>query len=251
MSKPVAVVTGASSGIGREFAARLAGRGYRVLAVARREELLNDLAEEFAEVIPVVGDVTEAGTLDRVVTAGAELGGIDLLVCNAGRGHYGPFHETERAVHLDLVELNLVATVNLVHHVLPVMRRRGSGGVVVVSSNLGVVPTPNMAVYAGTKAFLLSWTHALIQENRGTGVRVMAVCPGPTVSGFSASSGLGDQVERTPGYTTAAQVVDGALRAWDAGRDSVVPGLVMRMMTYVLDAVPRPVGRRIMGRIFA
>jgi uncharacterized protein len=251
MNQPVAVVTGASSGIGREFARRLSSRGYLVLAVARRAELLEDLAHEAPGVVPLTGDVTDAKTLDEVLSKARELGGIDLLICNAGRGHFGPFHEASMSVHRELLDLNLSATVGLVHRVLPEMRRRGSGGIIVLSSNLGVVPTPNMAVYAGTKAFLLSWTHALIHENRGSGVRFMALCPGPTASGFSKASGLGAQVEKTPGYTTAPQVVDSALRAWDAGRDSVIPGRIMRMMTQTLDFAPRPIGRRIMGRIFA
>jgi len=251
MQPSVAVVTGASSGIGREFAIRLAARGYHVIAVARRADALADLSTTQPQIEALVGDVTDEATLERLLRRADEIGPLDLLVCNAGRGHYAPFHAADFAAHQDVMALNLHATVSLVHRVLPTMRRRGAGGIIVVSSNLGVVPTPNMAVYAATKAFLLSWTHALIHENRGTGVRFLALCPGPTSSGFSDASGLGAQVEKTPGFTTPEQVVDGALRAWDRGRESVVPGLIMRLLTGTLDAAPRPLGRRIMGRIFA
>lgn len=251
MSRTVAIVTGASSGIGREFAEQLTRRGHHVLAVARRADLLEELAAGNPLIEPFPADVTDPHTIERILDRAQTLGQVELLVCNAGRGHFAPFHDADLKHHLDIISLNLDATVRLVHTVLPRLRRQGSGGIIVVSSNLGVVPTPNMAVYAATKAFLLSWTHALIHENRGSGVRFLALCPGPTISGFSNASGLRDQVERTPGATTTTRVVTDALRAWDKGRDSVVPGRILRFLTSALDAAPRPVGRRVMGRIFA
>lgn len=252
MSKdPLAVVTGASSGIGAEFARALVGRGYRVLAVARRADRLDALVAEFGgRVVPEVRDLTEAGAAQAVADRAEELGGAELLVCNAGRGVYGRFAETPPADTLGMLQLNVLSGVDLLSRAIPRMVERGRGGVIVVSSNLGFTATPYLAAYAGSKAFLLTFTEALATELSGTGVRAMALCPGPTVSEFSEVARLGDKVEKTPGHTTCAQVVSGALRAWDAKRTVTVPGTVIKLMTTALDKSPRAVSRRVMERIF-
>lgn len=248
---PLAVVTGASSGIGAEFTRVLAGRGYRVLAVARRADRLDALAAESGgRVVPQVSDLVEAGAVQAVADRAEELGGADLLVCNAGRGVYGRFAEMEPEDTLRMLQLNMVSGVDLLSRVVPRMVERGRGGVIVVSSNLGFAATPYLAAYSGSKAFLLTFTEALATELRGTGVRAMALCPGPTISEFSEVARLGDKVERTPGHTTCAQVVSGALRAWEAKRTVTVPGTVTRLMTTALDKAPRSMSRRIMERIF-
>ncbi|AXE24077.1 short-chain dehydrogenase [Streptomyces globosus] len=248
---PLAVVTGASSGIGAEFTRVLGSRGYRVLAVARRADRLAALeAASDGRVIPEVRDLTADGAIEAVAARADELGGADLLVCNAGRGVHGRFAETDRDETVGVLRLNVMASVDLAAQVVPRMVGRGSGGVIVVASTLGYVPTPYLAAYAASKAFLLSFAEALAVELRGTGVRAMALCPGPTVTEFSDVAGLGDAVERTPGHTTAAEVVGSALRAWDAGRTVVVPGTVTRLMTAALDLLPRPVAGRVMERIF-
>ncbi|MFE1101888.1 SDR family NAD(P)-dependent oxidoreductase [Nocardiopsis alba] len=252
MSKdPLAVVTGASSGIGAEFTRALVSRGYRVLAVARRKDRLDHLATESeGRVIPQVLDLVEYGSVQAVADRAEELGGADLLVCNAGRGVYGRFAETESQETLEMLQLNVMTSTDLLSKVVPSMVERGRGGIIVVSSNLGFVATPYLAAYAGSKAFLLSFTQALASELRGSGVRAMALCPGPTISEFSEVARLGDKVERTPGHTTCAQVVSGALRAWDADRTVTVPGTVTKLMTMALDRSPRSLSRRVMERIF-
>jgi short-subunit dehydrogenase len=248
---PLAVVTGASSGIGAEFTRVLLARGYRVLAVARRADRLAEAAAASGgRVIPEPRDLTADDAAEAVADRAEELGGADLLVCNAGRGLHGRFTETERSDTLAMLHLNVMATVDLAARVVPMMVKRGAGGVILVSSTLGMVPSPYLAAYAASKSFLLSFGEALSVELRGTGVRAMALCPGPTVSEFSAVAGLGDKVEKTPGHTTTAQVVAGAMRAWDAGRTVVVPGTVTRLMTGALANAPRPVGPRLMERIF-
>jgi short-subunit dehydrogenase len=248
---PLAVVTGASSGIGAEFARALAARGYRVLAVARRADRLAALAAETGgRVIPAVHDLTAAGATTAVADCAEELGGADLLVCNAGRGLHGRFFETDVADTLDMLQLNVTANVKLVSEVVPKMIGRGSGGIIVVASTLGFVTSPYLAAYGASKAFLLSFAEALSTELKGTGVRAMALCPGPTISEFSDVAGLGDKVEKTPGHTTSAEVVSGGLRAWDAGRTVAVPGTITRLMTTALDLAPRPVARRVMARVF-
>ncbi|MER7166845.1 SDR family NAD(P)-dependent oxidoreductase [Micromonospora sp. NPDC000207] len=248
---PLAVVTGASSGIGAEFARVLADRGYRILAVARRGDRLDDLAEATGgRVIPEVRDLTAEGAIAGVAERAEELGGADLLVCNAGRGLHGKFTEADRVDTLSMLHLNVLATVDLTAQVVPRMVERRSGGVIVVASSLGFVTTPYLAAYGASKAFLLSFAEALSTELQGTGVRAMALCPGPTISEFSNVAGLGDKVEKTPGHTTSAEVVAGAMRGWDAGRTVTVPGVITRMMTLTLDHAPRPVARRVMARVF-
>ncbi|MEV6912703.1 SDR family NAD(P)-dependent oxidoreductase [Amycolatopsis sp. NPDC051071] len=248
---PLAVVTGASSGIGAEFTRVLRGRGYRVLAVARRADRLAELAKDSGGfIVPEVRDVTAEGAAEAILGRAEELGGADLLVCNAGRGSRGRFHESDPADALGMIRLNVTANVDLVSQAVPKMVARGSGGIIVVASNLGFFATPNMAVYGATKAFLLSFTESLSAELDGTGVRAMALCPGATSTEFGDVAGLGDTVEKTPGFTTAEQVVRGGLKAWDAGRAITVPGTVARLLTAFLAFSPRAVSRRIMGKIF-
>ncbi|NIL56405.1 SDR family NAD(P)-dependent oxidoreductase [Salinispora arenicola] len=248
---PLAVVTGASSGIGAEFTQRLLDRGYRVLAVARRADRLVALEESTGgRVIAEPCDLTVDGATDAVAKRAEELGGADLLVCNAGRGLHGRFVDTERCDTLAMLQLNVLSSVDLAARIVPTMVRRGSGGVIVVASTLGFVSVPNLAAYGASKAFLLSFAEALSTELKGTGVRAMALCPGPTISEFSEVAGLDGQVEKTPGHTTTAEVVSGALRAWDAGRVTTVPGTITRLMTGALAYAPRSVGRMVMERVF-
>ncbi len=196
---PLAVVTGASSGIGAEFTQRLLDRGYRVLAVARRADRLVALEESTGgRVIAEPCDLTVDGATDAVAKRAEELGGADLLVCNAGRGLHGRFVDTERCDTLAMLQLNVLSSVDLAARIVPTMVRRGSGGVIVVASTLGFVSVPNLAAYGASKAFLLSFAEALSTELKGTGVRAMALCPGPTISEFSEVAGLDGQVEKTP-----------------------------------------------------
>jgi short-subunit dehydrogenase len=248
---PLAVVTGASSGIGAEFTRVLLARGYRVLAVARRADRLAALeAASGGRVFGEVRDLTSDGAAEAVADRAESLGGADLLVCNAGRGLHGRFAEQQRLDTLAMLQLNVLASVDLTAHVVPRMVKRGSGGVIMVASTLGMVPTPYLAAYGASKSFLLSFSQAMSIELKGTGVRTMALCPGPTVSEFSEVAGLGDKVEKTPGHTTTAEVVAGAMRAWDAGRTVVVPGMVTRLMTAAITHAPTPMGARMMERIF-
>ena len=248
---PLAVVTGASSGIGAEFTRVLLTRGYRVLAVARRADRLAALeASSGGRVVAEPCDLTAPDAVEAVADRAEELGGADLLVCNAGRGLHGRFAETERCDTMAMLHLNVMTSVDLAARVVPMMVKRGSGGIILTSSTLGMVPSPYLAAYAASKSFLLHFGEALAVELRGTGVQVMALCPGPTVSEFSGVAGLGDKVEKTPGHTTTEEVVDGAMRGWDAGRTVVVPGTVTRLMTAALANAPRPVRPRLMERIF-
>ena len=247
-----ALVTGASSGIGEQFARALARRGYELVLVARRGERLSELADE----LPVQAHVVSSDlSADAPALAGkvAELGvGVDLLVNNAGFGVYGRFLDTHPERDAAQVRLNCEAVVTLTHAFLPAMVERRRGGVIVVASTAGMQPIPYQAVYAATKAFALSFTEALHTELRGTGVRMLAVNPGPVPTEWQAVAGY-DQAEGSgfvPGEVPAQQVVEEALAAYDAGRRSIVPGRLMRMLMRGTRLGPRGAQLRITERIY-
>jgi short-subunit dehydrogenase len=247
-----ALVTGASSGIGEQFARALAKRGNELVLVARRGERLSELAAELPTKAHVVScDLsTDAASLAGKV---AEIGlQVDLLVNNAGFGVYGRFLDTHPERDAAQVRLNCEAVVTLTHTFLPAMVERRRGGVIVVASTAGMQPIPYQAVYAATKAFALSFTEALHTELRGTGVRVLAVNPGPvptewqSVAGYDESDGSGF----VPGEVPAEQVVKESLAAYDRGRRSIVPGKLMRMLIRGSKLGPRGAQLRITERIY-
>lgn len=185
-SEGTALVTGASGGIGLEIARELAARGYDLVLVARRRDRLEELAGrlegDFAvRCLVVTADLASEEGLRAVATAVDEAGlDVDILVNNAGVGHYAPFAETEAADHLAVVRLNVLAATALCAEFVPRMVERGTGRVLNVASVAAFQPTPLIAVYGATKAFLLSLTEALSVELEGTGVTATVTCPGFT-----------------------------------------------------------------------
>jgi short-subunit dehydrogenase len=192
-TKGWAVVTGASSGIGRVFAQELAWRGYPVLAVARRKERLEQLAREVAarggRLEALAADLQIADGVAAVVHRTSELGDVELLVNNAGAATAGDLLSSRPEAELGAIQLNVGALVALTHQLLPAMVRRRHGGVLNLSSVVGFQPFPHFAIYAATKAFVLSFTEALAEELRGTGVRVLAICPGAVRTNWTFSHG--------------------------------------------------------------
>jgi short-subunit dehydrogenase len=248
----VALVTGASAGIGREFARELSARDYEVILVARRRERLEELASELPGTAHVVTcDLgREAGELSGKV---AELGvDVDLLVNNAGFGTAGRFLELDPDKHRELVRLNCEALVTLTHAFLPGMVERGRGGIINIASTAGFQPLPYEAVYSASKAFARTFSDALRQELRRTGVRVLAVHPGPVPTEFSEVSG-----HEPPGNVPrvdARQVAAESLDAFERGRRSIVPGRRMRWFIRASapfpTAVKLPVAERMFRRSF-
>lgn len=188
----VAVVTGASAGIGRSIAAELARRGATVYAVARREEELTSLADEVGGIKALVADVTERGDRDRIVR---EPGDIDILVNNAGAGWAGALADMTADDVDRLVQLNLVAQVELCRRVAPDMAARGSGHIVNMGSMLGFVPGPPLTVYSAIKAATDAFTQGLRRELKGTGVDVTLIAPGP-IKGTEALQNSGESEAR-------------------------------------------------------
>jgi short-subunit dehydrogenase len=245
----VALVTGASSGIGRAYAESLAHRGYEVVAVARREERLRELALALAQRGPrtpryVVADLSTASGL-RACREAVGPGGVDVAVLNAGFGSLGPLAEAERGRQVEMARLNCVAVVDLACHVLPGMVERRRGAVIVVSSAAADQPIPFMSTYAASKAFGLHLAEALAEELRGTGVRAIAVCPGPVPTEFGAAAGAGGLPGPVP-YVSAERVVE---RTWEGlrrGRRRVEVGPVARL-TGLARPLPRGIPLRVAG----
>lgn len=248
---PTALVTGASAGIGEQFARQLAARGHDLVLVARSRDKLESLAADVAGSATVIGcDLARDATslADQVRERGLD---VDLLVNNAGFGTHGPFVEQDPGREVDEVRLNCEAVVALTHAFLPGMIERRSGGVIVVASSAGFQPLPYEAVYSATKAFALTFTEALSEELRGSGVRCLAVNPGPVSTGWQQIAGMDDATQsKIPGHISAEQCVREALEAYDAGKRSIVPGAVFRWFTRLQPPAPTGLKLRITERLY-
>lgn len=249
MVSETALVTGASSGIGEQFARQLSARGHELILVARRADRLERLAKELlgtAHALPC-DLITAAGDLKARVD---ELGlDVDLLVNNAGFGTYGRFVELDPQREAEEVRLNCEAVVTLTHAFLPPMLERGRGGIINVASSAGMQPLPYEAVYSASKAFALNFTEALWEELRGTPIRVLAVNPGPVPTEWQAVAGHND-VSVVPGEISAQQCVAEALDAYDRGRRSVIPGRRIRWFIRATRPSTRGVQLRIAERMY-
>ena len=251
MVRGPALVTGASSGLGWAYARSLAVRGHPLVVVARREERLRELAdwarrEHGVDTRIVVADLATPEGLAACrdeIDRGAPP---EVAVLNAGFGSQGPLWTLDRAREVDMVRLNCVAVVDLAVHLLPAMVRRGRGALVVVSSAAAWQPVPFMATYAATKAFELHLVEALAEELRGTGVRALAVCPGPTRTEFSLAAGARTTNSAIP-FDDVGMVVRATWRALAGGRSRVPTGLVARAS--LLGSILLP--RRLVVRIAA
>ena len=231
-----ALITGASSGFGKSFARHLAARGLDLVLVARREPLLRALAQELKEahdvcIDIVVADLALPGAAPRLYQAVAGLGWqIDLLINNAGFGQAGSFAALPFADQSCMVHVNVNTVVELTHLFLPGLIERGQGGVINLASTAAYQPVPNMAVYGASKAFVLSFSEALAQQVARHGVRVMALCPGETATGFQETAGV--SLGRRSRMPTADDVVLPALRAFDRGKRAYIPGFLNKTVAF-------------------
>jgi uncharacterized protein len=247
----VALVTGASSGIGEEFAKQLSRAGYEVILVARRADRLEQLAAQLPGPAHVVACdlVEEAASLPQKV---AELGlEVDVLVNNAGLGSHGLFTKTDPAREVEQVRLNCEAVVALTRAFLPGMVERGRGGVITVASTAGMQPLPYETTYSATKAFARTFSDALSAELRGTGVRVLCVNPGPVPTEWQQVAGYAaDYLPPVPGKISAEQVARESLRAFERGRRTIIPGFVIRWYMRVNKPAPLPLKLRVVERMY-
>lgn len=246
------LITGASSGIGAAFARKLAKRGRNVLLVARSEDKLIALCNELGRVSGaraqyVVMDLIEPDAAARLFqeTQKRELV-IDMLINNAGFGSMGDFTQLELERELEMVDLNVKSLVDLTHKFLLPMRERRQGTIMNVASTAGFQAVPFMATYAATKAFVLSFSEALAEENRPHGVHVLALCPGVTDTDFFAAS----QIDRPPMRTiqTPEEVVDAALRGLRRGKTTVISGWTNWITVEAERFVPRSVVTKVAAK---
>ncbi|AQT79000.1 oxidoreductase [Mycolicibacterium litorale] len=240
-----ALITGASSGIGAEIARQLSARGHHTVLVARRAEQLTALAEELdgpSSVLPA--DLSQradrAALPERVAALGLE---IDILVNNAGLSTMGPVAAAEPGAELTVVEVDVAAVVDLCTRFVGDMVGRRRGAVLNVASVAAFGPLPGQAVYGAAKAFVLSYTHALGQELKPSGITVTALCPGPVHTGFGEAAGFSiedaEAVLPKPLWVSAHDVAKAGIDGLAAGRAVVVPGRLNRAATAVYHLTPR------------
>lgn len=250
----LAVVTGASAGMGAEFARQLAQRGHDVLLVARRADRLEAVAAELKAKHGRTGhvlalDLAGAGAAEEVLARAEALGGADVLVNNAGFGSYGAFVDSEPAKDLGQIRLNCEALAALMHAFLPGMLERKRGAILNVASLAGFQPVPWMSTYAATKAFVLSLTEAVSEEVRGSGVTLCALCPGPVSTEFFevAFPGRASEMRRPPGEKSPPEIVRSALAALDSGAVVRIPTALWWLTAFSQRFAPRALVRRISG----
>ena len=248
-----ALVTGASMGIGEAFARALAARGMDVVLCARSADRLQALAREIqaehgVRAAVVAADLAQPGAPADAWARASQGRDIHLLVNNAGFGLHGRFESLPLDRQSEMVALNCTAVLELAHLALGPMRARGAGGIINVASIVGFLPVPWMAAYAATKAFVLSLSQSLAEENRGSGLRILCVSPGPTPSGFQAVAGTTVR-ESQPGYLQPAEVVESSLAALEAGRTHVEPGMMNRLATVFGRLLPLGAATRMARRI--
>ena len=243
-----ALITGASAGIGREFARHLAAQAGAVVLVARREDRLRELRDELTQRDPNLKVLFRAADLSDPQSVNElcewlerEAIAIDFLINNAGLGDLGPFAASDQTRIDEMLSVNIVALTALTHRLLPAMLKQKRGAILNVSSSAGFLPIAGMAVYSATKAYVTSFSEALRSELRGTGVQVTALCPGPVHTEFN------EVAKRTPKpgkfapeftHVSVNTVVRAALNAVVHDRPVVIPGLLMKVGMLLLRLTP-------------
>lgn len=253
----LAIVTGASAGLGAEFARLVAADGYRPVLVARRRGRLEELADELRAsqgVEPLIEALDLAARdAPRLLLERAEAAGpVEILVNNAGFGTLGPFAEVPAERTAALLRVNVAAPTRLARGVIDTMRDRGRGYILNVSSTAGFFPGPRMAAYYASKAYLLHLSEALTRELRGTGVRVTALCPGPTRTEFQERAGMtGSTWLETLARMDAADVARAGYHGLLGGRRLVIPGWLNRLSVVLPRFLPRGLTVRLLSAIHA
>jgi len=248
--KKVALITGASAGLGVEFARQLSKRGHRLVLAARRKDRLDALARELGNARAVAIDLSKANATAKLI-ADLEAAGeqVEILVNNAGFGLIGRFAELDPKRERQMIDLNVGALTDLCRAVAPGMIKRKSGAILNVASTAAFQPGPKMAVYFATKAFVLSFTDALHEELMPHGVKVTCLCPGPTRTEFGEVAGFGGNGAFDKVAMEAGEVVEAGLKGMDRNRAVIVPGLVNKIGAISTRFAPRSVVRKIAGAI--
>jgi short-subunit dehydrogenase len=255
MPNDTALITGASSGIGRELARLFAANGYDLVLVARRADALDALGRELeathhitARALPA--DLAQPGAARRIYDELARSGIlVDAVVNNAGFGAQGPLATIPLERQLEMIQVNVTALTELTRLFLPGMLERNRGGILNVGSTAGFQPGPFMTVYYATKAYVISFTDALAEEVAGTALRLSCLCPGPTATGFADEARI-TQSRLFQGATmTAADVARVGYEGWTRGKTIVIPGLTNRLGALLVRISPRSMVRKLTKRL--
>ncbi len=255
MARPTALITGASMGLGREFAEIFAAEGHDLVVVARSKDKLEALAKEIrqrhgAEVTVLAEDLTDPAAPERIVKATqAKKIAVDVLVNNAGFGSTGPFSALDRKRELEMVQVNIAALLDLTHRFLPSMLERRRGRILNVGSTAGFQPGPFMATYYATKAFVNHFTEALASELEGTGVTATVLCPGATATEFAKTARNDTTLLFRLSVADSRKVARDGYRAAMAGRAMTVSGLINKVGVVSTKLSPRFMVRKITRRL--
>jgi short-subunit dehydrogenase len=251
-SSDTVLITGASSGIGRELARCFARTGATCVLLARREAVLHDLADTLttdygAETHVLPADLSVPGAADTVNEQLQERGlTVDVLVNNAGVGARGAFADLSAERQVDMIQVNVTALTHLTRRLLPGMQERGHGGVLNVASTAGFQPGPYMSVYYATKAFVLSFSDGLAEEMAGTGVTITCLAPGPTRTAFADRADMDDARLMDLGAPmTPAAVARAGYDAFRAGRALEIPGWPNKVGAFLTRVTPRALARKV------
>lgn len=249
-----ALITGASAGIGREFARQLAGRAGSLVLVARRLERLEELRDELTKRNPNLNvhlravDLSQTSEVEELCAwLKRENIAIDFLINNAGLGDRGAFATSDPQRVKEMLAVNMVALTVLTRALLPAMIEKKRGAILNVSSSAGFLPIGKLAVYAATKAYVTSFSEGIRTELRGSGITVTALCPGPVQTEFDqvARRNPAKREKSSPGFThvSVEEVVRAGLRAIERDKPLVVPGLVMKIAMLLVRLTPMPILR--------
>ena len=250
MSSPVTLITGASAGLGVDFAREYSKRGHRLVLVARREERFQELADELGNARVIAMDLSEKDAVSLLMTQlHMAQEHVDVLINNAGFGLVGRFHELDGERQRQMIDLNIGALTDLAHACAGGMVERGRGEILNVASVASFQPGPGMAVYFATKAYVLSFTEALHEELKPHGIKVSALCPGPTSTEFGEVAGFGGNKAVESLAAESLDVVKTGMAGLDANKAVVVPGFSNKLSAQANRVLPRSTIRKIVNLI--
>ncbi|MEO6359060.1 MAG: SDR family oxidoreductase [Sphingomicrobium sp.] len=246
----VALITGASAGLGVDFARQLSASGYRLVLAARRADRLEALAAQLGNARAIAIDLAKPGAAAKLVAEASEAGEhIDVLINNAGFGLGGAFAELDAARQREMIDLNIGTLTDLCRAVAPHMIERRSGAILNIASTAAFQPGPGMAVYFATKAYVLSFTEALHEELKPFGIKVSALCPGPTRTEFGDVAGFKNKGAFDRLSMDSADVVRIGLAGLDRNKAVVIAGVTNRIGAWSTRFAPRSAVRKIAGKM--
>lgn len=250
-----ALITGASAGIGEALAQQMAQQGYNLVLVARSQDRLQSLAQELSQAYdiqtyPLPADLAHpqapAQIQQQVQSWGLH---IDVLINNAGLGAYGEFAASPLSQQMQMVQVNMVALTELTHRFLPFMLQAKRGHIMNVASTAAFMPGPLMTVYYASKAYVLSFSEALQEELKGSGVKVLALCPGPVRTNFQSTAQLqNSKLVRNQVFMDAPTVAQQGLKAMFAGQTVLIPGVINQLQALSPRFLPRAIVPAIVKR---